>query len=65
MPPIRVGFLETPFEHGALGAKGLGELPMDVVAPAVVAAIHDAIGVWVEELPATPERVLAALEARA
>jgi CO/xanthine dehydrogenase Mo-binding subunit len=34
---------------------------MDVAAPAVVAAIHDAIGAWIDELPATPERVLAAI----
>jgi hypothetical protein len=34
---------------------------MDVAAPAVVAAIHDATGVWIHDLPATPERVLAAL----
>ena len=48
------------------GAKGLGELPMDVRAPAVIAAIHDATGAWIHELPATPERVLAAiLEAEA
>jgi hypothetical protein len=35
---------------------------MDVGAPAVVAAIHDAVGTWITELPATPERILAALE---
>jgi CO/xanthine dehydrogenase Mo-binding subunit len=34
---------------------------MDVAAPAVVAAIHDATGVWIHELPATPERILAAM----
>jgi putative selenate reductase molybdopterin-binding subunit len=34
---------------------------MDVVAPAIVDAIHDAVGVWITELPATPERILAAL----
>ena len=33
---------------------------MDVAAPAVVAAIHDATGVWIHDLPATPERILAA-----
>ena len=37
---------------------------MDVGAPAVVAAIHDATGVWIHELPASPERILAALAAR-
>jgi putative selenate reductase molybdopterin-binding subunit len=35
---------------------------MDVVAPAIIDAIHDAVGVWITELPATPERVLRALE---
>ena len=44
------------------GAKGIGELPMDVGAPAVVAAIHDATGVWIHDLPASPERILAALD---
>ena len=44
-----------------MGAKGIGELPMDVGAPAVVAAIHDATGVWIHDLPATPERILAAM----
>jgi hypothetical protein len=34
---------------------------MDVGAPAVVAAIHDATGVWIHDLPATPERILAAM----
>ena len=34
---------------------------MDVGAPAVVAAIHDATGVWIDDLPASPERILAAL----
>ncbi len=43
------------------GAKGVGELPMDVGAPAVVAAIADATGVWITDLPASPERILAAL----
>ena len=45
------------------GAKGVGELPMDVGAPAVVDAIHDATGVWIHDLPASPERILAALGA--
>jgi hypothetical protein len=36
---------------------------MDVGAPAVVAAIHDATGVWIHDLPATPEKILAALHA--
>ena len=62
-PKITTVLVENPFSGAPHGAKGLGELPMDVVAPAVVAAIHDATGVWIHELPATPERILAALDA--
>ncbi|HEX2194658.1 MAG TPA: xanthine dehydrogenase family protein molybdopterin-binding subunit [Candidatus Limnocylindria bacterium] len=60
-PPIRTILLEHPFSGAPHGAKGVGELPMDVGAPAVVAAIHDATGVWVNDIPATPERILAAM----
>jgi CO/xanthine dehydrogenase Mo-binding subunit len=60
-PRIRSILVEKPFSGVPHGAKGVGELPMDVGAPAVVAAIHDATGVWIHDLPATPERVLAAL----
>ena len=54
----------SPSTTNDLGAKGVGELPMDVVAPAVVDAIHDAVGVWITELPATSERVLGAMLGR-
>jgi CO/xanthine dehydrogenase Mo-binding subunit len=60
-PHIRSILVEAPYSGTPHGAKGVGELPMDVAAPAVVAAIHDATGVWIHELPATPERILAAL----
>jgi CO/xanthine dehydrogenase Mo-binding subunit len=60
-PHIRTILVEAPYSGAPHGAKGVGELPMDVAAPAVVAAIHDATGVWIHELPATPERILAAL----
>jgi len=60
-PHIRTILVEAPFSGAPHGAKGVGELPMDVGAPAVVAAIHDATGVWIHELPATPERILAAI----
>ena len=58
-PPIRAILVEKPFSGSPHGAKGVGELPMDVAAPAVVAAIHDATGVWIHDLPATPGRILA------
>jgi CO/xanthine dehydrogenase Mo-binding subunit len=60
-PRITAILVEKPYSGVPHGAKGVGELPMDVVAPAVVAAIHDATGVWIHELPATPERILAAM----
>jgi CO/xanthine dehydrogenase Mo-binding subunit len=60
-PSIRTILVEAPFKGAPHGAKGVGELPMDVGAPAVVAAIADAVGVWITELPASPERILAAM----
>ena len=60
-PRIEAILVEKPFSGVPHGAKGIGELPMDVGAPAVVAAIHDATGVWIHDLPATPERILAAM----
>ena len=59
-PRIETILVESPYSGVPHGAKGVGELPMDVGAPAVVAAIHDATGVWIHDLPATPERILAA-----
>jgi CO/xanthine dehydrogenase Mo-binding subunit len=64
-PSITAILVEKPFSGEPHGAKGVGELPMDVVAPAVIDAIHDAVGVWITQLPATPERVLDALESAA
>jgi CO/xanthine dehydrogenase Mo-binding subunit len=60
-PRLEAILVEKPFPGAPHGAKGIGELPMDVGAPAVVAAIHDATGVWIHDLPATPERILAAM----
>jgi CO/xanthine dehydrogenase Mo-binding subunit len=60
-PRISTILVEAPFSGAPHGAKGVGELPMDVGAPAVVAAIHDATGVWIHVLPATPERILVAM----
>jgi CO/xanthine dehydrogenase Mo-binding subunit len=60
-PRITTILVEAPFDAVPHGAKGVGELPMDVGAPAVVAAIADATGVWVTDLPASPERILAGI----
>ena len=64
-PPIDLVLLERPYRHGPFGAKGIGELPMDGGAPAVINAVADALGVELATLPATPERILAALGAGA
>jgi CO/xanthine dehydrogenase Mo-binding subunit len=53
--------LENPDPLGPLGARGMGEMPIVPVAAAIVAAVHDATGVWFDEFPLTPERVLAGL----
>ena len=60
-PPIDVDIIEIPYSRGPFGAKGVGELPMDAPAPAVVAAIAHATGVRIDEIPVTPERLLRAL----
>jgi CO/xanthine dehydrogenase Mo-binding subunit len=64
-PRITAILVEKPFSGSPHGAKGVGELPMDVVAPAIIDAIHDAVGVWITDLPATSEKVLRALEEHA
>jgi len=58
-PDIDVEILESAWEEGPFGAKGLGELPMDGPAPALVQAIENATGIVPDVIPATPERLLA------
>ncbi len=62
VPPIRVVFLENPYEYGAQGAKGIGELPMDGPGPAIANAIAQAIGVSADVLPLTPERLMTMMD---
>jgi CO/xanthine dehydrogenase Mo-binding subunit len=64
-PPMRVEIVEKPYSLGPFGAKGVGELPMDVPAPAVAAAIHQATGLFLTELPLLPERISKAINDRA
>jgi len=54
--------VECPSTAGPYGAKGIGEMTANVPAPAIVSAIHDAVGVWIDEIPVTPERLLRAFE---
>jgi len=63
VPPIRVFFEEQPYAYGPSGAKGIGELPMDGAAPAIVNAIENAVGVSICRIPVTPEVLMEALEA--
>ncbi|HEV2749142.1 MAG TPA: xanthine dehydrogenase family protein molybdopterin-binding subunit [Gemmatimonadales bacterium] len=58
VPAIRVAFLENPYPYGAGGAKGLGELPIDGPAPAIVNAVAAATGADAREIPLTPERLM-------
>ena len=62
LPPIRVHFGEQPAPYGPGGAKGIGELPMNGPAPAIVNAVHDALGTAVNSVPLTPEKLMAHLE---
>jgi CO/xanthine dehydrogenase Mo-binding subunit len=65
VPPIRVFFEEQPYPFGPHGAKGIGELPMDGPAPAIVNAIENAIGISIREIPATPEVLMEAMTEKA
>ncbi len=63
IPPIRVHFEETPYARGPGGAKGIGELPMDGPAPAILNAVEHATGVAFNHVPLTPEAIMDALAA--
>jgi CO/xanthine dehydrogenase Mo-binding subunit len=62
LPPIRVHFEEVPYAYGPGGAKGIGELPMDGAAPAIVNAIENATGLRVRQIPVTPETLMEELD---
>jgi CO/xanthine dehydrogenase Mo-binding subunit len=54
--------MESPDPNGPYGARGMGEMPYLPLVPAITAAVHAATGVWFNEFPLTPERVLAGLQ---
>src|ERR1700733_15104519 len=62
LPPIRVFFEELGNVYGAYGAKGIGELPMDGPAPAIVNAVADALGIHFDSIPLLPEDIMDGLE---
>jgi CO/xanthine dehydrogenase Mo-binding subunit len=58
IPPIRVYFEENPYAYGPAGAKGIGELPMDGPAPAILSAIENATGESFKQVPLMPEAMM-------
>ncbi|HEX8286313.1 MAG TPA: xanthine dehydrogenase family protein molybdopterin-binding subunit [Pyrinomonadaceae bacterium] len=65
LPPIRVHFFENPYAGGPGGAKGIGELPMDGPAPAILNAVEHATGLSLDHVPLTPEALMEALDTEA
>jgi CO/xanthine dehydrogenase Mo-binding subunit/aerobic-type carbon monoxide dehydrogenase small subunit (CoxS/CutS family) len=61
MPPVESILIEDPAPIGPFGAKGIGEQAVIPTAPAILNAIHDAVGVRIHRIPATPDRVRAAI----
>lgn len=62
LPPIRVFFEEQPYAYGPSGAKGIGELPMDGPAPAILNAVAHATGADPRAVPMTPEALMALMD---
>ncbi len=65
MPEVETILVETHDPEGPYGAKEVGQGPLLPVIPAVVSAVHDALGVWIDEVPVTPDKIVRALDARA
>ena len=65
MPEIFTDLVEDPDPEGPFGAKEVGQGPLLPIMPAVANAVFDAIGVRVDEIPVTPEKILKALQAKA
>ncbi len=61
-PEVEPIIVEVPDSRGPWGARGVGEPPFLPLAPAILAAIHDATGIWIDEIPVTPERMWQALK---
>jgi len=62
IPEMKSSYIEYPAPNGPFGAKGIGEMTANTAAPAIANAIYDAVGVWINEVPITPEKVLKALD---
>lgn len=64
VPEVHPLIIEAPDPQGPYGVRGLGEMPMLMLAPAILDAIHDATGIWFNKLPVKAEDVLLALNAK-
>jgi 4-hydroxybenzoyl-CoA reductase subunit alpha len=65
MPEIFTELVETPDPHGPFGAKEVGQGPLLPIMPALANAVYDAIGVRIDEVPITPEKIVKALAEKA
>jgi hypothetical protein len=64
MPEIVTYLVEHPDPNGPFGAKEVGQGPLLAIMPAVANAVHAAVGVRIDEIPITPEKILKALETK-
>jgi CO/xanthine dehydrogenase Mo-binding subunit len=62
VPKLESRIVECPSDIGPFGAKGPGEMVANAPSPAIVNAVRDALGIWITDIPLTPEKVLRALE---
>ena len=62
VPELVDKIYECPSTGGPYGVKGIGEFTANAPSPAIMNAVHDAVGVWIDELPITPEKILRALD---
>jgi 4-hydroxybenzoyl-CoA reductase subunit alpha len=65
MPEVFTEFVEHPDPNGPFGAKEVGQGPLLPIMPAIANAVYDAIGVRIDEVPITPEKIVKALTDRA
>ncbi len=64
MCDVETYLVEDPDPNGPFGAKEVGQGPLLPVSPAIVNAVYDAVGVWIDEVPVTPDKILKALKAK-
>jgi len=65
MPEVLVEIVENPDPNGPFGAKEAGQGPLLPIMPAIANAVYDAVGVRIDELPITPDKILKALKLKA